>query len=116
MTTKKLSGWLQFFCMAVARKTTFVSASQLRSLAQQLGEWSERLSAAADVADQQPQHGLAVYNWASVSKGLQLLRSFVDKSDESRMMAELGQPLDVGQPRPRSVAEDQTDYENRGPK
>jgi len=99
--------------MVTPRTTSYVTQQQLQVLAAQLAEWSDRLKQAADVAGQQEPTGLAIYNWPSVSKGVQLLGSFVEKAEQSRMQAELGQPLEVGQPRPRSlksVAEESTPY------
>ena len=99
--------------MARPRTTFLVTAQQLHVLAQQLADWAERLQQAAEIAEQQDPPGLAIYNWLSVSKGLQLLGSFVEKADQSKMQASLGKPLTPGQPRPRSVkqvAEPDTEY------
>jgi hypothetical protein len=91
--------------MSKPRLTSFVTPHQLHALSIQLAEWADRLDQAATVADKQNPPGLAIYNWASVAKGLQLLGSFVDKSEQSKLQATLGDPLSVGQPRPRSISQ-----------
>lgn len=94
-------------CMAKARTTSFVTPQQLKTLATQLATWSERLQIAGEIAEHQQPKGLAIYNWPSVAKGMQLLGSFVEKAEQSRMAAELGEPLSVGQPRTRSIRDDE---------
>ena len=86
------------------KATTPVSAMQLDALAAELSNFAARLQQAAKVARSQPDESLGVYNWASVPTGLRMIRSFVAKADESRSAAELGNPIPIGQLKPRSTA------------
>lgn len=81
-----------------------VTAAQLEALAAEFENYAARVRAAAKVAKGQPNQSLAMFNWASVSTGLRLLRGFIAKADESRIAAELGNPIPVGQLKARSTA------------
>ena len=89
---------------AKPRPAVALKSAQLRVLASQLAEWSDSLRKAADVADSLPNGEIAVFNWLSVPKGLQLLESFVIKANESRRQALLGQPIAAGDLKSRSRA------------
>jgi hypothetical protein len=81
-----------------------VSANQIRVLADQLSEWSETLRKIAETAESQPDTEIALFNWQSVPKGLQLIGSFITRAQDSRRQALLGQPLSPGQTMPTSRA------------
>jgi|LakMenE01Jun11ns_1017448.scaffolds.fasta_scaffold9568045_3 hypothetical protein len=100
--------------MNTPRKVSQVTDFQLQALAKQLETWSQRLTAAANVASQQPEKSLPIYNWPSVSKGLQLLRGFIDKADEARSEAELGVlKYSPPKPNPKKVAETRENYQKQ---
>jgi hypothetical protein len=104
---KKFSRWLQSGLMAghpQPKSTIAVTAAQLEALAAEFENYAGRVRAAAKVAKGQPEQSLAMFNWASVSTGLRLLRGFIAKADESRIAAELGNPIPVGQLKSRSTA------------
>jgi hypothetical protein len=91
--------------MGTRPKTTMaITAAQFDGLADDLRELADRLTKAAAVAKTQENQILACYNYPSVRKGMQLLRSFVAQVDQSRTMASMGQPLAVGDHKPRSIA------------
>lgn len=89
--------------MTEPKATLPVTAQQLEAVAAQLVEWADRLKKAAAVARLQPDETLGIYNWRSVPKGLQLIGGFVRQADKSKMHAELGSPLGIGQLKPRST-------------
>jgi hypothetical protein len=86
------------------KKTEAVTATQLELVAGRLREFAEKLGAAAEVAKQQPEQSLAVYNWKSATRAIGLIRTFTQRVDESRDAAQLGKPVPIGQYKPRSTA------------
>lgn len=89
---------------AKPRPAVALTSEHLRTIADQLAEWSETLRKVAEVAEKQENKEIAVFNWLSVPKGLQLLESFVVKANESRRLAQLGTPIQSGELKARSRA------------
>lgn len=57
---------------AKPRPAVALTSDHLRTIADQLAEWSETLRKVAEVAEKQENKEIAVFNWLSVPKGLQL--------------------------------------------
>lgn len=99
---------------AKPRPAVALTSDHLKTIADQLAEWSETLRKVAEVADKQENKEIAIFNWLSVPKGLQLIESFVVKANESRRLAQLGTPVQSGELKARSrakfVAEDADAY------
>jgi hypothetical protein len=91
-------------CMSEPKVTVAVTHAQLAAIASELAMLAERLKAVANTAKSQPSGSLAMYNWVSVATGMKTLSAFVARAEESRLAAELGKPVKVGQLKPRSVA------------
>ncbi len=87
---------------AKPRPAVALTSDHLRTIADQLADWSETLRKVADVAEKQENKEIAIFNWLSVPKGLQLLESFVVKANESRRLAQLGTPIQSGELKARS--------------
>ena len=86
------------------KKTEAVTAKQLSSLAADLREFAAKLELAAKVAMEQEGQVIALYNLRSAITSVTALQRFVARADEHRRAAQLGKPVPVGQPKPRSTA------------
>jgi hypothetical protein len=98
------SGYI--FCMGGTpepKKTEAVTAQQLSALAADLKEFAAKLELAAKVAMEQEGQVIALYNLRSAVTSVTALQRFVARADEHRRAAQLGKPVPVGQPKPRSA-------------
>lgn len=86
------------------KKTEAVTAQQIAGLAADLHEFARKLELVAKVAQEQDGQVIALYNLPSAITSVTALQRFVAKADEHRRAAQLGKPVPVGQPKPRSAA------------
>jgi N-acetyl-beta-hexosaminidase len=82
--------------------TTAVTATQLAAISQQLQIWHEQLKIAEALVRASSDGFIAVHAWKSSSKGMQIFKAFMDALEASRMRMAMGQPMAVGERKPRS--------------
>lgn len=82
-------------------KTEAVTAMQIAAVAAELKRLAEMLVSVAEVAKNQPDSIIAVYNWASCDTGLSRIQSFVNDAHKAKTLAEMGNPREVGLLKPR---------------